>query len=102
MDDRLVWEWVPDELWALAKLLIAAQRARPQDGDTARVDPRAVLTAIVYVLQTGVPGGPCRQGSGFEGDRAPPVGGLDPSWAVAAVRYRWGAEVPASVGSGCQ
>lgn len=46
-------QWVPDELWALAQPLIPPQRARPQGGGTAMVDPQAVLAAIVYVLCTG-------------------------------------------------
>lgn len=53
MEDRLSQELVPDELWALAEPLIPAQRARPQGGGTARIDDRAVFTAIVYVLTTG-------------------------------------------------
>ena len=44
---------MPDELWALAEPLIPAQRARGAGRRQAMADPRAVLAAVVYVLQTG-------------------------------------------------
>jgi len=53
VDERLVREWAPDELWELAQPLIPAQRRRPQGGGTAMIEARAVLAAIVYVLRTG-------------------------------------------------
>ena len=44
---------MPDELWALAEPLIPAHGVRPQGGGPARVDDRAVFTAIVFVLTSG-------------------------------------------------
>ncbi len=51
--DRLSLRLVPDELWELAELLIPVFESRPQGGDTAPVDARAVFTASVYVLTSG-------------------------------------------------
>ncbi|NIJ11906.1 transposase [Saccharomonospora amisosensis] len=44
---------VPDDLWVLVEPLIPPARERPQGGGRARTDPRAVFTAIVFVLTSG-------------------------------------------------
>ncbi|WP_134718788.1 IS5 family transposase [Saccharomonospora xinjiangensis] len=44
---------VPDELWALVEPLIPSAKVRPQGGGRSRTDPRAVFTAIVFVLTSG-------------------------------------------------
>lgn len=46
---------VPDELWEIVEPLLPGFRARPQGGGTAPVDERAVFTAVVYVLTSGIP-----------------------------------------------
>jgi transposase len=51
--DDLSRRLVPDELWALVEPLILEPAKRPQDGGPARVDDRAVFTAIVFVLTSG-------------------------------------------------
>ena len=53
MDDALAGRLVPDELWAIVEPLIPSFVPRAQGGGTAPVDPRAVFTAIVYVLTSG-------------------------------------------------
>lgn len=55
MVDRLSRRLAPDELWELVQPLIPQFQARPQGGDTAPADDRAVLTAIVYMLTSGCP-----------------------------------------------
>ncbi|QRP50837.1 IS5 family transposase [Amycolatopsis sp. FDAARGOS 1241] len=49
MSQRLV----PDDLWALVEPLVPPAKERPQGGGRARTDPRAVFTAIVFVLTSG-------------------------------------------------
>lgn len=44
---------VPDELWELAAPLLPSFAARPQRGETAPCDERAVFTAVVYALTSG-------------------------------------------------
>ena len=44
--DQLSLRLVPDELWALAELLIPKFRPRPQGGGTAPLDDRAVLDEL--------------------------------------------------------
>ncbi len=51
--DGLSLRLVPDELWALAEPLIPPAGVRRQGGGIARVDDRAVFTAIVFVLTSG-------------------------------------------------
>lgn len=53
MDERLIVEMVPDELWEIAVSLIPAQRQRWQGGGTQHRNEWAVLAAVVYVLTTG-------------------------------------------------
>ncbi len=51
--DSLSRRLVPDELWALVEPLIPSAKVRPQGGGRSRTDPRAVFTAIVFVLTSG-------------------------------------------------
>ncbi|WP_106970204.1 MULTISPECIES: IS5 family transposase [Streptomyces] len=44
---------VPDVLRAMVEPVLPSFRLRPQGGDTAPIDQRAVFTAIVYVLISG-------------------------------------------------
>ncbi|MCP2330087.1 putative transposase of IS4/5 family (DUF4096) [Actinoalloteichus cyanogriseus DSM 43889] len=44
---------VPDWLWELVEPTLPTPRPRPQGGGRARVNERAVLTAIVFVLTSG-------------------------------------------------
>ena len=53
MDERLVHQWVPDELWSLAAPLIPLSPRRLQGGGSSPSDARAVLAVIVYVLTIG-------------------------------------------------
>ena len=53
MDDALSRRLVPDELWAIVEPLIPPFTPRAQGGGTAPAEPRAVFTAIVYVLTSG-------------------------------------------------
>jgi transposase len=45
---------VPDRLWNEIKPLLPAEQPKPKGG-RPRVDDRACLTGIVYVLRTGMP-----------------------------------------------
>lgn len=45
--------WVPDDLWEIAAPLVPAGRVRRQGGGRRRVDDRAVLAAVVYLVQAG-------------------------------------------------
>jgi transposase len=51
--DSLSRRLVPDELWALVEPLLPPGKTRPQGGGRPRADPRAVFTAIVFVLTSG-------------------------------------------------
>jgi transposase len=46
-------KWCPEPLWLLACSLLPAAPQRHQGGGRRRLDDRAVLAAILYVLQTG-------------------------------------------------
>lgn len=48
-----VEKWCPEPLWLLARSLLPDAPQRHQGGGRRRLDDRAVLAAIVYVLQTG-------------------------------------------------
>jgi transposase len=43
----------PDALWHLAQPLLPAHPERHQGGGRRRTDDRAMLAAIVYVLESG-------------------------------------------------
>jgi len=45
---------VPDELWAVAEPLLPKEPPKPKGG-RPRVDGRATLTGILFVLKTGIP-----------------------------------------------
>jgi hypothetical protein len=78
-------ELVPDGLWKIVEPLIPPQRERPQDVGPRYVDDRAVFTAIVYVLTSGLRlAASARRVRRVEGHRAPAVRGLDRGAAVAA------------------
>lgn len=48
-----VEKWCPEPLWLLAYPLLPDAPQRHQGGGRRRLDDRAVLAAILYVLQTG-------------------------------------------------
>jgi transposase len=45
--------WCPEPLWQLTRRLLPQAPKRHQGGGRRRLDDRAVLAAILYVLQTG-------------------------------------------------
>ena len=45
--------WAPDDFWETVQPLIPVPPKRPQGGGIQRVDDRAVLAAIVYLVQAG-------------------------------------------------
>ncbi len=45
---------VTDELWALVEPLLPEEPPKPKGG-RPRVDDRAALTGILFVLETGIP-----------------------------------------------
>src|SRR5256885_6502656 len=49
----MVRPWAPDDFWQVARPLIPRPPVRPQGGGKRRVDDRAVLAAIVYLVQAG-------------------------------------------------
>ncbi len=51
--DSLSRRLVPDELWALVEPLIPSAKVSPQGSGRSRTGPRAVFTAIVFVLTSG-------------------------------------------------
>jgi transposase len=51
--EDMVRTWAPDDLWEIARPLIPAPPQRRQGGGRRRVDDRAVLAAIVYLVQAG-------------------------------------------------
>ena len=53
MDEDMIRTWAPDDFWQVAQRLIPAPAARPQGGGKRRADDRAVLAAIVYLVQAG-------------------------------------------------
>src|SRR5215208_4921384 len=46
---------VPDELWEVVRPLLPRHRARAGKRGRPRVDDRAALTGILFVLQSGIP-----------------------------------------------
>lgn len=51
--DALARRIVPDELWRVTDSLIPPAKVRPQGGGRPRVDDRAVLAGVVFVLTSG-------------------------------------------------
>jgi transposase len=51
--EDMVHTWAPDDFWQVAQPLIPIPAARPQGGGKRRADDRAVLAAIVYLVQAG-------------------------------------------------
>jgi transposase len=51
--EDMVGTWAPDDLWQVAQPLIPVPAPRPQGGGKKRADDRAVLAAIVYLVQAG-------------------------------------------------
>jgi transposase len=49
----MIRTWAPDDFWQVAQPLIPVPPPRPQGGGTPRVSDRAVLAAIVYMVQAG-------------------------------------------------
>lgn len=49
----MIRTWAPDDFWQAAEPLIRVPAKRPQGGGKRRVDDRAVLAAIVYLVQAG-------------------------------------------------
>ncbi len=53
MVEEMVRTWAPDDFWQVAQPLIPVQAVRRQGGGKRRADDRAVLAAIVYLVQAG-------------------------------------------------
>jgi transposase len=53
MIDDMVRTWAPDDFWQVAQPLIPVPAKRPQGGGKRRADDRAILAAIVYLVQAG-------------------------------------------------
>ncbi|MEJ3750060.1 transposase [Actinomycetes bacterium KLBMP 9797] len=53
MSDDMIRTWAPDDFWQAAQPLIPIPAARPQGGGKRRADDRAILAAIVYLVQAG-------------------------------------------------
>src|SRR5881227_595290 len=51
--EDMIRTWAPDDFWQVAQPLIPVPPARPQGGGKRRADDRAVLAAIVYLVQAG-------------------------------------------------
>jgi transposase len=49
----MIRTWAPDDFWEAAQPLIPVPAVRPQGGGKRRADDRAVLAAIVYLVQAG-------------------------------------------------
>jgi transposase len=49
----MIRTWAPDDFWEVARPLIPVQACRRQGGGKRRADDRAVLAAIVYLVQAG-------------------------------------------------
>jgi transposase len=51
--DDMIRTWAPDDFWQVAQPLIPVPPPCGRGGGTARVSDRAVLAAIVYMVQAG-------------------------------------------------
>lgn len=49
----MIQTWAPEELWNVAQPLIPVPPPRPQGGGKRRSDDRAVLAALLYMVQAG-------------------------------------------------
>ncbi len=49
----MIRTWAPDDFWQVAQPLIPIPAGRRQGGGKRRADDRAVLAAIVYLVQAG-------------------------------------------------
>lgn len=49
----MIATWAPDDLCQIAQPLLPVPAKRPQGGGKRRADDRAVLAAIVYLVQAG-------------------------------------------------
>jgi transposase len=49
----MIQTWAPEDLWEITQPLIPPPATRPQGGGKRRADDRAVLAAIVYMVQAG-------------------------------------------------
>jgi transposase len=81
----MIRTWAPEDFWQAAQPLIPVPAPRPQGGGKGRADDRAVLAAIVYLVQAGCSWRklPRHTVRGQPPDGAPPVHRVDPGWAVA-------------------
>ena len=52
--DGMAKELVPDELWEIIEPLLPSEPPKPKGG-RPRVDNRAALTGIIFVLKSGIP-----------------------------------------------
>jgi transposase len=52
--EDMVKTWAPDDFWQVAQPLIPVPPPRRQGGGKKRADDRAVLAAIVYLVQAGL------------------------------------------------
>jgi transposase len=53
VSDDMIRPWAPDDFWQVAQPLIPVPAPRPQGGGKRRADDRAVVAAIVYLVQVG-------------------------------------------------
>jgi transposase len=51
--EDMIRTWAPDDFWQVAQPLIPTPARRPQGGGKRRADDRAVLAAVVYLVQAG-------------------------------------------------
>jgi transposase len=70
----MVRTWAPDDFWQVAQPLIWVPAARPQGGGKRRIDDRAVLAAIVYLVQAGCSWRKPIRGPQWDSDWRPSLG----------------------------
>jgi transposase len=49
----MIRTWAPDDFWRIVQPLIPVPAPRPQGGGKRRADDRAVLAAVMYMVQAG-------------------------------------------------
>jgi hypothetical protein len=85
----MIRTWAPDDFWEAAQPLIPVPAPRRQGGGKRRADDRAVLAAIVYLVQAGfLAQAACRVVRCQPGDGAPPVHPVDRHRVVGTVASR--------------